>query len=98
MANKLRQVVAGLTRRRKNVCVDAAGHSVPTFADSTTAEPPAADRPGSYSSELGKVRNCPTQIWSFTPDIAYALGHFREEKVVYYCVDDHASFSWYDKA
>jgi glycosyltransferase involved in cell wall biosynthesis len=26
------------------------------------------------------------------------LGHFSEEKVVYYCVDDHASFSGYNRA
>jgi glycosyltransferase involved in cell wall biosynthesis len=38
------------------------------------------------------------QIWSFTPEISYALGSFGEEKVVYYCVDDHASFSGYDSA
>ena len=25
------------------------------------------------------------------------LGHFNEEKVVYYCVDDHAAFTGYDK-
>ena len=38
------------------------------------------------------------QIWSFTPDVASAAGHFNEEKVVYYCVDDHAAFSGYDRA
>ena len=47
---------------------------------------------------LKKVSQGPTQVWSFTPDIAYTLGQFDEEKVVYYCVDDHASFSGYDKA
>lgn len=47
---------------------------------------------------LRKIKKGPTQVWSFTPDIAYTLGHFNEEKVVYYCVDDHASFSGYDKA
>jgi len=45
---------------------------------------------------LKKVSRGPVQIWSFTPDIAYALGQFNEEKVVYYCVDDHAAFSGYD--
>ena len=47
---------------------------------------------------LKKIGKGPLQVWSFTPEIAYALGHFNEEKVVYYCVDDHASFSGYDKA
>ena len=45
---------------------------------------------------LKKIRKGPVQIWSFTPDIAYALDQFEEEKVVYYCVDDHAAFSGYD--
>jgi len=47
---------------------------------------------------LNRIRNGPVQVWSFTPDIAYALGSFGEQKVVYYCVDDHASFSGYNKA
>ena len=47
---------------------------------------------------LKKIGKGPLQVWSFTPEIAYALGHFNEEKVVYYCVDDHVSFSGYDKA
>ena len=36
------------------------------------------------------------QIWSFTPDTSYLLARFGEEKVVYYCVDEFASFSGYD--
>ena len=47
---------------------------------------------------LHQIRKGPVQLWSFTPDIAYVLNHFNEEKVVYYCVDDHASFSGYNKA
>ncbi len=46
---------------------------------------------------LHKIRKGPVQLWSFTPDIAYVLGYFNEDKVVYYCVDDHASFSGYNK-
>jgi glycosyltransferase involved in cell wall biosynthesis len=46
---------------------------------------------------LKKIRKGSVQLWSFTPDISYVLGRFGEEKVVYYCVDDHASFSGYDK-
>lgn len=45
---------------------------------------------------LSRVRNGPVQIWSFAPDISYLLDHFDAEKVVYYCVDDHAAFSGYD--
>lgn len=46
---------------------------------------------------LNKISKGPVQLWSFTPDIAYALGCFNEENVVYYCVDDHAAFTGYDK-
>lgn len=46
---------------------------------------------------LAEVRRGPVQVWSFTPDVAYALGQFGEEAAVYYCVDDHASFSGYDR-
>lgn len=47
---------------------------------------------------LRRIRQGDVQIWSFTPDIAYVLGHFNEEKVVYYCVDDHAAFTGYDRS
>ena len=46
---------------------------------------------------LARLPHRPRQVWSFAPDIAYLLGEFGEEKVVYYCVDDFASFSGYDK-
>jgi hypothetical protein len=38
------------------------------------------------------------QIWSFSPDISYLLDRFSPERVVYYCVDNFASFSGYDRA
>ncbi len=47
---------------------------------------------------LRRVRSGPVQLWSFTPDVAYLLGRFGEEKVVYYCVDDHSQFTGYDAA
>ena len=46
---------------------------------------------------LSHVRRGPLQIWSFTPDISYTTSQLAEEKVVYYCVDDHAEFSGYHK-
>jgi glycosyltransferase involved in cell wall biosynthesis len=96
MVKKLLQVVKGLNRPRKNLFV---------------LTPLVIPLPGSplvrrlnkllliaqIRLALKKVKQGPAQIWSFTPDIAYTLGHFNEEKVVYYCVDDHASFSGYDK-
>jgi glycosyltransferase involved in cell wall biosynthesis len=45
---------------------------------------------------LRAVGRGPVQLWTFTPDIGYVLGRFGEEKVVYYCVDDHAQFTGYD--
>ena len=84
MVKKLRQVVGGMKHPMKNLYVLTPLVILLLIAQIRLA--------------LGKVRNGPTQIWSFTPDIAYALGYFNEEKAVYYCVDDHASFSSYDKA
>lgn len=46
---------------------------------------------------LKRVRSGPLQVWSFTPDIAYLLDAFPAEKVLYYCVDDFASFTGYDR-
>jgi glycosyltransferase involved in cell wall biosynthesis len=46
---------------------------------------------------LKRIGQGEVQVWSFTPDVAYVLGHFNEEKVVYYCVDDHAAFTGYDR-
>lgn len=45
---------------------------------------------------MRKVQSGLLQIWSFTPDISYLLDDFHAEKVVYYCVDDHSSFTGYD--
>ena len=49
-------------------------------------------------SALRKVARGPVQVWSFAPDIAYLLGRFGEERVVYYCVDDFSHFTGYDTA
>jgi glycosyltransferase involved in cell wall biosynthesis len=46
---------------------------------------------------LRRIRSGPVQLWSFTPDVSYLLGQFGEETVLYYCVDDHASFTGYDR-
>jgi len=96
MAKKLGQVLAGVTRPRKNLYV------------LTPLVVPVPNRPWARAMNrrllvaqirqaLGQIRRGPVQVWSFTPDIAYALGHFGEEKVVYYCVDDHAAFTGYDR-
>jgi glycosyltransferase involved in cell wall biosynthesis len=95
MARKVGQIFRGITNPRKNLYV---------------LTPPVLPLPGSaiakrinrrlliarIRSALKRVGSGPVQVWSFTPDISYLLGYFGEEKVVYYCVDDHASFSGYD--
>ena len=96
MARKLGQVLGGITRPRENLYV------------LTPLVVPVPNRPWARAlnrrllitqirQALATIRSGPVQVWSFTPDIAYALGHFGEEKVVYYCVDDHASFTGYDR-
>lgn len=96
MARKLAAVMAGLKSPRKNLHV---------------LTPLVVPLPGSESAKrlnramlvwqirraLGRVRRGPVQIWSFTPDISYLLGKLGEQKVLYYCTDDHASFTGYDR-
>ena len=96
IARKLRQVFGGIKKPRQNLYV------------LTPLVVPLPSRPWArrlnrlllirqVRAALARIQDGPVQIWSFTPDISYVLGHFGEEKVVYYCVDDHASFSGYDK-
>jgi glycosyltransferase involved in cell wall biosynthesis len=96
IARKLRQVFAGMKSPRKNLYV---------------LTPLVVPLPGSAWAKrlnrrllilqirraLRKIGVGPVQVWSFTPDVSYLLGQFGEEKVLYYCVDDHASFTGYDR-
>ena len=96
MAEKLWQIAEGLKCPRKNVYVLTP--LVMPLPNSSTAR--LVNRfllISQIKLALKRIRKGPVQIWSFTPDVAYALGYFGEEKVVYYCVDDHASFSGYDE-
>jgi glycosyltransferase involved in cell wall biosynthesis len=96
IARKLRQVAGGLKSPRP-------GLHVLTPLVVPLPSSPFARRLNRWlllrqiRSALRKVGRGPLQIWSFTPDVSYVLGHFGEERVVYYCVDDHASFSGYDR-
>jgi len=96
MGRKLAQVLAGIKSPRKNLYV---------------LTPLVVPLPGSAWAKkanrrllilqirraLRKIGSGPVQLWSFTPDISYLLGQFGEEKILYYCVDDHASFTGYDR-
>jgi len=97
MARKLKQVAAGLKNPRKNLYV-LTPLVVPLPGSPLARRLNRHLLIGQIRTALTRVRKGSTHIWSFTPDVAYALGHFREEKAVYYCVDDHAAFSGYDKA
>ncbi len=96
IAAKLGQVFRGATRPRDNLFV-LTPLVIPLPGSSLARRVNRTLLLGQIRRALGKLRNGPLQIWSFTPDVAYTLGHFGEEKVVYYCVDDHASFSGYDR-
>jgi len=96
IARKLRQVFAGLKNPRPNLYV-LTPMVIPLPASRLARKLNRAMLVGQIRRALRKVRGGPVQLWSFTPDVAYLLGRFGEEKVLYYCVDDHASFTGYDR-
>ena len=96
MARKLRQVFAGLTSPRKNLYV-LTPLVVPLPASAWARRLNRTLLVRQIRRALAKVQAGPVQIWSFTPDVSYLLGRFGEEKVLYYCVDDHASFTGYNR-
>lgn len=96
MAKKLGQVFAGLKEPRANLFV-LTPLVIPLPGSALARQLNRFLLISQIRLALAKIRRGPVQLWSFTPDISYVLGHFNEEKVVYYCVDDHASFSGYDK-
>lgn len=97
MARKLMQVAGGLRRMRENLYV-----LTPLVVPLPGVEGVKAFNRALVISQvrlaLETIRRGPVQVWSFTPDIAYLLGRFGEERVLYYCVDDFAHFSGYDAA
>ncbi|NLZ02250.1 MAG: glycosyltransferase family 1 protein [Pirellulaceae bacterium] len=97
IARKLRQVFAGLNSPRPNLHV-LTPLVIPLPASSIARRINRFLLVRRIRRALGHVRSGPVQLWSFTPDVAYLLGRFGEEKVVYYCVDDHSQFTGYDAA
>jgi len=96
VARKLRQVFQGLKSPRKNVFV-LTPLVIPLPGKAWARKVNRWLLIRRVQRALRQVGHGPVQVWSFTPDISYALGHFGEEKVVYYCVDEHAAFSGYDR-
>lgn len=95
MAKKLVEIIKGLKNPRKNLFV-LTPLVIPLPSSQFARKLNRFLLIFQIRLALKKIRKGPVQVWSFTPDIAYALDQFNEEKVVYYCVDDHAAFSGYD--
>jgi len=97
MLHKLGQVAAGIKTPRANLHV-LTPLVVPLPGSAWAKRLNRALLVLQIRRALGKIRRGPVQVWSFTPDVAYLLGRFGEERVLYYCVDDHAQFTGYDAA
>lgn len=41
---------------------------------------------------LDRLPQTPVQLWTFAPDVPFLAGKFREECLVYYCVDEYSAF------
>jgi len=97
IAGRLRGVLAGLARARENLHV-LTPLVLPLPRSNLARRLNLALLSGRIHSALSEIGDGPLQIWSFCPDVSYLLGRFRAEKIVYYCVDDFASFNGYDRA
>ena len=95
MAKKLGQVAAGLKNPRPNLYV-LTPLVVPLPGSSAVKQLNRSLLIRQIRRALRKVADGPVQFWTFTPDVGYLLGCFDEQKVVYYCVDDHSQFTGYD--
>jgi len=93
---KLREVAGGLRRRRPNLYT-LTPLVVPVPTSRLARRLNRALLVAQIRRALARVRRGPLQVWSFTPDIAYLLDALPAEKVLYYCVDDFASFTGYDR-
>lgn len=96
MTKKLGQVFAGMKSPRDNLYV-LTPLVVPLPGSAWAKRLNQGLLVAQIRRALKKVGRGPVQLWSFTPDIGYLLGRFGEEKVLYYCVDDHASFTGYSR-
>ncbi|MHB8861982.1 MAG: glycosyltransferase [Pirellulaceae bacterium] len=96
MAKKLGQVVAGLKTPRPNLHV-LTPLVVPLPASAQARKLNQFLLVRQIRRAIRKVARGSVQLWSFTPDVSYVLGNFGEQKVVYYCVDDHSQFTGYDR-
>jgi glycosyltransferase involved in cell wall biosynthesis len=95
IAGKLAQVAAGLSNPRPNLYVlTPLVLPLPTSAWAQRLNRWLLRR--QIGRALREVGRGPIQFWTFTPDVGYLLGRFGEQRVVYYCVDEHSAFTGYD--
>ena len=96
LARKLMQVFGSMKNPRKNLYV-LTPMVLPLPSSSLARRINKLLLVSRIRRALAQINSGPVQLWSFSPDISYLLGSFGEEKVLYYCVDDFASFSGYDR-
>lgn len=96
LARKLMQVFGSMKNPRKNLYV-LTPMVLPLPSSSLARRINKLLLVSRIRRALAQIGSGPVQLWSFSPDISYLLGSFGEEKVLYYCVDDFASFSGYDR-
>lgn len=93
---KMREMCRGMASPRKNLYV-LSPLLLPLPASRWAREANHFLLIAQVNRALRHFGKAPRHVWSFAPDISYVLGHFSEEKVLYYCVDDFASFSGYNR-
>jgi glycosyltransferase involved in cell wall biosynthesis len=93
---KLRQVARGLSTPRENLWV-LTPLVVPLPGSRLVRRLNRSILRWQIRRALKRIARGPLQLWSFAPDVAYLVDEFRPERVLYYCVDDFASFSGYDR-
>lgn len=95
-AGRLCRVLDGRVRARRNLYV-LTPFVLPLPGRAWAGRLNCALLSGQIHAALRSLRAGPLQIWSFCPDISYLLGCFEVERILYYCVDDFASFDGYDR-
>lgn len=98
IGRKLRRVTAGVTHVNENLL-----HFTPLVIPGARGGMGLRLHEAIVLAQIKRVlrrhadRACPVQVWSFAPDVPFLVGRLDEERFVYYCVDDFASFEGFDR-
>jgi len=95
LGGRLRRVFQGLSRARENLYV-LTPLVLPLPGCNWAREVNRMMLIHQIRIALAGMGSGPLQIWSFCPDTAYLVERLSPERVLYYCVDDFASFTGYD--